>query len=62
MRLLGMDAKMRQYEVGKAFADAVVAEGGVDLLNHVWESPEALPTVAELSRPAAWIARAPAAA
>ena len=28
MRLLGMDMKMRQYELGKAFCDAVVAEGG----------------------------------
>ena len=39
MRLLGMDMKMRQYELGKAFCDAVVAEGGIELLNRVWESP-----------------------
>ena len=43
MRLLGMDMKMRQYELGKAFCDAVVAEGGIELLNRVWDAPEALP-------------------
>ena len=34
--LLGFDMKMRQYEVGKRFCDAVVAEGGIELLNRVW--------------------------
>ena len=58
MRLLGMDMKMRQYELGKAFCDAVVAEGGIALLNRVWESPEALPSLAELSDPPAWVRRA----
>ena len=48
MRLLGMDMKMRQYELGKGFCDAVVAEGGIELLNRVWEAPESLPTLAEL--------------
>jgi coenzyme F420 biosynthesis associated uncharacterized protein len=62
MRLLGMDAKMRQYELGKSFCDAVVAEGGIELLNNVWSDPRALPTLEELERPASWIARAPAAA
>jgi len=57
MRLLGMDMKMRQYRQGKAFCDAVAAEGGTALLNRVWESPEALPTADELSRPARWTAR-----
>ena len=58
MRLLGMDMKMRQYELGKAFSDAVVAEGGVELLNRVWDTPEALPTLAELTDPPAWVKRA----
>jgi len=61
-RLLGLDLKLRQYERGKAFCDAVVAEGGLELLNRAWEGPEALPTLAELDAPAAWISRAPAAA
>ncbi len=58
MRLLGMDMKLRQYRQGKAFCDAVAAEGGSALLERVWESPSALPTSAELARPAGWIARA----
>jgi coenzyme F420 biosynthesis associated uncharacterized protein len=58
MRLLGMDIKMRQYALGKAFCDAVVEEGGIALLNRVWESPDALPTLAELDSPAEWVKRA----
>ena len=45
MRLLGMDMKMRQYRQGKAFCDAVADEGGTALLNGVWDSPDALPTL-----------------
>jgi coenzyme F420 biosynthesis associated uncharacterized protein len=64
-RLLGLDLKMRQYEHGKIFCDAVAAEAGMEALNRVWASPEALPTEAELERPLEWLARvgpAPAAA
>jgi coenzyme F420 biosynthesis associated uncharacterized protein len=64
-RLLGLNMKMRQYEQGKVFCDAVTAEAGIAALNRVWESPESLPTEAELERPLDWLARlgpAPAAA
>ena len=57
MRLLGMEMKMRQYKLGKAFCDAVVAAGGMELLNRVWDSPESLPTLAEIERPEDWMAR-----
>ncbi len=56
-RLLGLDLKLRQYEQGKYFCDAVVREGGRDALAHVFSSPEALPTLAELKQPAAWLQR-----
>jgi coenzyme F420 biosynthesis associated uncharacterized protein len=56
-RLLGFDVKLRQYELGKRFADAVVAEAGIDGLNRVWSDPGALPTLAELERPGDWLAR-----
>ena len=46
-----MDLKLRQYEQGKAFCDAVVARGGIEALNRVWDSPEAMPTLAELDDP-----------
>ena len=56
-RLLGMDLKLRQYEQGKAFCDAVVARAGIEGLNRVWISPETMPTVAELDDAVAWLAR-----
>ncbi|MGH2798516.1 MAG: zinc-dependent metalloprotease, partial [Thermoleophilaceae bacterium] len=64
-RLLGLDFKLRQYELGKRFCDTVADAAGMEGLNRVWESPEALPTAEELSQPAAWLERlgpAPAAA
>jgi uncharacterized protein (DUF2342 family) len=56
-RLLGLELKLRQYEQGKYFCDAVVRERGPEALHHVWSSPEALPTLTELREPAAWLAR-----
>jgi coenzyme F420 biosynthesis associated uncharacterized protein len=56
-RLLGLDMKMRQYEQGKRFCDAVAAERGIEVLNLVWKGPEALPNLVELRRPEAWSAR-----
>jgi coenzyme F420 biosynthesis associated uncharacterized protein len=56
-RLLGFEMKMRQYEQGKQFCDAVVSGHGIAALNRVWESPESLPTPAELRQPDAWVER-----
>jgi coenzyme F420 biosynthesis associated uncharacterized protein len=56
-RLLGLDFKLRQYEQGKRFCDAVAAEAGMEALNRVWESPETLPTANELERPLSWLER-----
>jgi putative hydrolase len=56
-RLIGMDLKMRQYEQGKAFCDGVVARAGMDGLNHVWDGPEAMPSMQELDDPAGWLRR-----
>ncbi len=55
--LLGVEAKVRQYAVGKAFTDHVVLATGMDGFNKVWESPETLPTRAELADPGAWLRR-----
>jgi coenzyme F420 biosynthesis associated uncharacterized protein len=57
LRLLGLDQKMKQYEDGKKFCDAVVAKGGIEKLNVVWHAPTALPTAGELRSPATWIGR-----
>ncbi len=56
-RLLGFEMKMRQYEQGKKFCDAVVDGHGIATLNRVWESPDALPTMAELRSPDLWVGR-----
>lgn len=56
-RLLGLDMKMRQYEQGGRFCDAVAAQHGIEGLNRVWEGPDALPNLAELKRPEAWWTR-----
>src|SRR5579875_1456635 len=58
-RLLGMEMKMRQYEQGKAFCDAIVAGAGPRALPHLFSSPDALPTLEELTDPARWLARSP---
>jgi coenzyme F420 biosynthesis associated uncharacterized protein len=56
-RLFGLDLKMRQYETGKRFCDAVVEQGGIDALNRVWRDPAALPSLRELDDPGAWLER-----
>jgi uncharacterized protein (DUF2342 family) len=56
-KLLGLEMKMRQYEVGRRFCDVVVAEGGPEALARVWSGPEQLPSTEELADPAAWLAR-----
>jgi coenzyme F420 biosynthesis associated uncharacterized protein len=61
-RLLGLELKLRQYEDGKRFCDAVVASGGMDALNRVWRSPDGLPTLEELAAPDRWEQRTAAAA
>ncbi|WP_133740142.1 zinc-dependent metalloprotease [Actinorugispora endophytica] len=56
-QLLGFDLKMKQYEEGAAFVRTVVARVGMADFNKVWESPETLPTLAEIREPEAWISR-----
>jgi uncharacterized protein (DUF2342 family) len=56
-RLLGLELKMRQYEVGRQFCDAVVDQGGPEALARAWAGPESLPTMGELQAPAEWLAR-----
>lgn len=56
-RLLGLELKMRQYQVGRRFCDEVVEEGGPQALKIAWHSPQELPSPAELNEPALWLAR-----
>jgi len=56
-RLLGMDMKLRQYRLGKAFCDRVAREAGREAVRLVWRSPEDLPDLAELEAPHRWLDR-----
>jgi coenzyme F420 biosynthesis associated uncharacterized protein len=56
-RLLGLDAKLRQYREGAQFVRGVVDQVGMDGFNRVWESAQTLPRSTELADPAAWVAR-----
>jgi putative hydrolase len=56
-RLLGLDAKLRQYVEGAAFVRAVVETVGMNGFNAVWSGPESLPRPHEIADPRAWISR-----
>ena len=56
-KLIGLEAKMRQYEQGERFIEAVEDAGGTDLLDRAWVDPANLPSIAEIRDPATWIAR-----
>jgi uncharacterized protein (DUF2342 family) len=56
-RLLGIDLKLRQYELGKSFCDAVVTKSGPEALTAVWRSPADLPDMGELENPERWLDR-----
>jgi uncharacterized protein (DUF2342 family) len=57
-KVLGLDAKMRQYAEGERFVESVEVAGGPVLLARVWEGPEWLPSLEEIRDPAAWVSRA----
>lgn len=56
-RLLGLELKLKQYERGKLFCDAVVDAAGPAALTQVFSAPAALPSLEEIDDPAAWLSR-----
>ena len=56
-RLLGLEQKMKQYADGRTFVGGVVERAGMEGFNRVWESPETLPRIEELTDPARWVER-----
>jgi coenzyme F420 biosynthesis associated uncharacterized protein len=61
-KLIGLEAKLKQYQQGEQFIEQVEGAGGPELLERAWERPENLPTIGEIRDPDAWIARVGAAA
>ena len=56
-RVIGFDSKIRQYDVGERFVAEVVDTVGMDGFNRVWAEEGNLPTMAEVMKPADWLAR-----
>jgi coenzyme F420 biosynthesis associated uncharacterized protein len=55
--VIGLEMKLRQYELGQRFCNEVVQRGGLGALSHLWEAPENLPTLDELRAPESWLRR-----
>lgn len=60
-RLLGIEAKLAQYQAGEDFIAAIEADRGSRAVDRIWESVEYLPSMTEIRDPAAWLERVPAA-
>jgi coenzyme F420 biosynthesis associated uncharacterized protein len=56
-KMLGLEQKMRQYEVGEKFVQGVIDIGGPRAIDHAWVAPENLPVLDELDDPGGWLAR-----
>ncbi|HEV7722954.1 MAG TPA: zinc-dependent metalloprotease [Iamia sp.] len=56
-KLIGLEAKLKQYEQGERFIEAVEGVGGEKQLDVAWEDPANLPTMTEIRDPEAWLAR-----
>jgi len=56
-KLVGLESKMRQYEVGETFIAEVEQIAGPRGIDAAWQGPEFLPTVEELAHPRDWLAR-----
>ena len=60
-RLLGIEAKLAQYQAGEDFIAEIEAERGPRAVDRIWERVEHLPSMAEIRDPQAWLERVPAA-
>ncbi|HYI62830.1 MAG TPA: zinc-dependent metalloprotease [Acidimicrobiales bacterium] len=56
-KLIGFEAKLKQYEQGERFIEAVEKAGGPAQLDRAWEDAANLPTMTEIRDPQAWLDR-----
>jgi coenzyme F420 biosynthesis associated uncharacterized protein len=56
-RAVGLDVKVRQYDLGERFVSEVVDLAGPERFARIWERSEHLPTLEEVGRPEAWVER-----
>jgi len=59
-QLVGIEAKMRQYEEGERFIHAIEGSLGRRAIDRIWQGPEWIPTLEELREPRRWLDRAAA--
>jgi coenzyme F420 biosynthesis associated uncharacterized protein len=57
MRLVGLEMKMRQYELGAEFINRVERQAGWSALDAAWLRPSNLPTLEEIEDPVSWLYR-----
>lgn len=57
LKLVGIEMKLKQYDMGAAFITRVEKRASWDTLSMAWESPEALPTLAEIENADIWLDR-----
>ena len=56
-KLIGIEAKLAQYEQGEQFIARVEATGGPALLERAFSGPEMLPSLTEIRQPERWLDR-----
>lgn len=57
MRIIGLEMKLRQYELGERFIQQVEREAGWSAIDLAWRDPASLPTLAEINEPDRWLQR-----
>lgn len=57
LRVLGLGLKMEQYRLGDRFCQEIERDHGRDFLDMAWDSPDRLPTLAEIAEPRRWARR-----
>ena len=56
-RMLGIDLKLEQYRLGRAFCERVVELTDEATLSRMWRDAESLPSMPELEEPTLWLSR-----
>jgi coenzyme F420 biosynthesis associated uncharacterized protein len=57
MKLVGTEMKLKQYEMGERFIEAVERQAGFEALDRAWAGPASLPTLVEIKDPLRWLER-----
>jgi len=60
-KLMGIEAKLAQYQAGEEFIAAIESERGSRAVDVIWRDPDHLPSMVEIRDPSAWMQRVPAA-